>query len=151
MPIVKVWNDNVHPHTEKFKGGLISIPAKSCIEMEYEEAVEFQGQFTGVARLAKNGAPDPAQFKMIRVERPAVIERDDELVNHATGKRAATKEELAEALREFAGQRAYDKDAEEYAKKASAELRAENAKLAAELAALKEKRGPGRPPKKPEA
>jgi hypothetical protein len=147
VPLVKVWNDNTCDHKETFKGATISIPAQSFIEMEYEEAVEFRGQFTGVAKLGKDGKPDKTQFKMIRVERPPIVERDDSLVNHANGKRASSVSELTEALREFAGQRVTDKDAEDASKKAADELRADNARLAAELAALKAKRGPGRPPK----
>lgn len=148
MAIVKVWNKNTHPHTEVFKGTKLTVPAGGYIMMEYEEAVEFAGQFTGVARLGPNGKPDPAQFKMIDVERPPYIPEDDGLVNHATGKKASSHAELVEALKEFAGQRApLDKEGEALARSQAESLRAENAKLAAELAALKEKRGPGRPRK----
>lgn len=148
MAIVKVWNKNIHPHTEVFKGTTLTVPANGFIMMEYEEAVEFAGQFTGVAKLGPNGKPDPTQFKMIKVERPPHVPEDDGLVNHATGKKASSHAELVEALKEFSGQRApVDKEAEALAKSQAETLRAENAKLVAELAALKEKRGPGRPRK----
>lgn len=148
MAIVKVWNKNIHPHTEMFKGAKLTVPANGFIMMEYEEAVEFAGQFTGVAKLAPNGKPDATQFKMISVERPPYVPEDDGLVNHATGKKASSHAELVEALKEFSSQRApVDRDAEALAKSQTETLRAENAKLAAELAAIKEKRGPGRPRK----
>ena len=103
MAKVKVWNDNVHPHRERFRGDWIEIPAKSYIEMEWEDGVQFRGQFTGIAPIIpETGNPDPTRFKMIRVEAPSEpIFKDAPLVNHATGEVAATMGELRTILREF--------------------------------------------------
>lgn len=113
MAKVKVWNDNVYPHTEMFKGDTVHIPPKECIEMDWEEAIEFKGQFTGVKRLG-NDQPDPAGYKMIRVEHPSEpIFKDPPLVNHASGQKFVTKKELMESLAEYDHLRvAHDPDAE---------------------------------------
>lgn len=106
MAKVRVWNDNVHPHTEMFKGDLITIPAKECIEMDWEEAIEFRGQFTGI-KLLGDDTPDPRGYKMIRVEAPKEpIFKEPPLVNHANGATALTREELEKSLAMFAHMRA---------------------------------------------
>jgi hypothetical protein len=65
---VKVWNDNVHPYTEIFKGDKIYIEAKSFIEMEEDEALQFQGKFSPpIYDGDKNHMPQG--FKMIRIDR----------------------------------------------------------------------------------
>lgn len=135
MPKVKVWNDNVHPHKEMFKDNLVEIPAKSCIEMEWEEAIEFKGQFTPI-RIRGDGTHDPAGFKMIRVEAPTTpIFKENDLVNHATGKVAATKEELQAMLEKFSHLRVVDEDAEAQASTKDATI-ADLQRQVAELAAL---------------
>ena len=63
----KVWNDNIFPYTERYKGDLIEIPAKSFIEMDLDEAVMFRGTFSSIVRDA-DGQPKKESFKMIRVE-----------------------------------------------------------------------------------
>lgn len=67
--MVRVWNDNNHDHSEKFKGQEINIPAHGSIEMNRHEAVEFKSQFKAPVFL-KGGIPDPAFKKMIRIEIP---------------------------------------------------------------------------------
>lgn len=62
----KVYNDNTFPHKEYFKGETVSIPAGEFIEMDYDEAIEFRGQFTSIVRDADN-QPKKESFKMIRV------------------------------------------------------------------------------------
>lgn len=64
---VKIWNDNVHPYKEKFKGVEIKIDPKTFIKMEREEAVLFLGQFSSIVRDA-DGAPHPLGFKKLRIE-----------------------------------------------------------------------------------
>jgi hypothetical protein len=64
---VKVWNDNTYDYEEKFREQDIKIPAKSFIEMEYDEALTFKGTFAGIKRDADN-QPLPQFFKMIRLE-----------------------------------------------------------------------------------
>lgn len=149
MALVKVWNDNQYPHVEKFKGKEIAIQPGECVEMEWEEAIEFKGQFTPVV-VRGDGTHDPRSFKMIRVDRPDVLPFQDEgNVCHANGKRAASHEELAAMVAQFAHLQVKDPDAEKAASQAN---RGEIAALRAEIEALKaalvgDKRGPGRPKK----
>jgi hypothetical protein len=67
----KVWN--MHPngltHKEKFKENLIEIPAGQYVEMDYEDAVQFRGQFFPMRKDAM-GQPDPKSFKVIKIEKP---------------------------------------------------------------------------------
>lgn len=67
MAMVKVWNDNVHPYTEKFKDQDIKIPPKSFIMMEAGEAVDFRGTFAPI-KVDADGNPIAEGFKMIRIE-----------------------------------------------------------------------------------
>ena len=110
MAKVKVWNDNKYPHKESYKGDMVVIPAGGFVEMDWEEAIQFKGQFTGMAPLKATddglggmGEPDPKFFKMIRVDPPADDPvKDDGLVNHATGKRASDTAELLAQVLQFA-------------------------------------------------
>jgi hypothetical protein len=68
---VKVYNDNVHPYTEDFRGKKISIPPKAYIEMEYDDAVTFQSSFSPIIRDA-DGNDMPEGYKMIRIDEPPV-------------------------------------------------------------------------------
>ena len=155
MAKVKVWNDNDYPHSEVFKGEKITIDPHAFIEMDWEEAIDFKGQFSGLAPIGKDGAPDPRFFKKIRVETPTTpVVQPDPLVCHANGQKAATVEELAGLLSQFASQRAKDPDAEKAAAASADALKAENEALKQRLAAIEarfdaieEKRGPGRPRK----
>lgn len=66
MANVKVWNLNVHPFKQVFKGDLIEIPAQGHIEMEFYEAHEFKGTYSP-RLLDGDGNPDPRGYKMIRI------------------------------------------------------------------------------------
>lgn len=66
MNDVRVWNDNILEHSEKFKGNRVSIPAGKFIVMPGSEAVEFKGQF--FPPQIKNGVHLPEGFKKIRLE-----------------------------------------------------------------------------------
>ena len=143
MALAQVWNDNVHPHTEVFKEKTITIPPKSYISMDYDEAIEFKCQFTPIRHDGEKN-PRPESFKMIRVVAVTKPEVQLPLVCHATGKVAGNVEELAAMNAEHIGSLEAEsaKQLEEQAK-----LKAENEELKARLAALEAKRGPGRPPK----
>lgn len=67
MPMVKVWNDNVHPYTEEFTGQKIVIPAKKFVMMEKGEANLFRGTFSSPQRDG-DGQQLPTSYKMIRLE-----------------------------------------------------------------------------------
>jgi len=149
---VKVWNDNTFDHKEDFKGASLVIPAGGFIEMEYEEAIDFKGQFTPPA--PRDCVGDPARFyKMIRVENPppGSIYKDEVNVNHATGQKAASAAELLAGLAAFAQANPHLVVKDPEADKAAAGRDDELARLKAENAALKAaaegKKGPGRPRK----
>lgn len=152
--LVKVWNDNVHPHSERFKGKEITIPAKGYIEMDFIDAVDFQGQFTSMKKLG-TGADDPRGFKMIRVERPAEpIFKDDPQVFHATGKNFGSPAEMAAFAKAFAAANpdlvAKDGDQDKASDRVSLS-KTDFEQLMTRIAALEssqtDKRGPGRPKK----
>ena len=136
---IKLWNDNVHPYTEKFRGKEISIPAKSFIMMDEDEAEYFKGVFTYPVKDSQ-GVPDPLYFKMLRIEKdPAKIKVEDPLICHATGQRASSVEELNGILQRFADRLLVDPEAEEAAKKSSKSLKKENEELKLRLKRLEEK------------
>ena len=154
--LVKVWNDNVVEHREKFKGDLLIIPAGHYVEMQYEEACEFKGQFTAPAPKDISEAEAVKYYKKIRVEMPKVFESkaDDALICHADGTKAQSQAELAAKIVEFANLRVKVEDAERAVKAKSSErdaeieaLKTQVADLHRMLSAQTQKRGPGRPKK----
>jgi hypothetical protein len=68
MPKFKVWNDNVYPYSENFKGDPISIPSKDFILMEEDDAIAFRGSFVS-PKKDEGGTPMPQGYKMIRLEK----------------------------------------------------------------------------------
>ena len=156
MARVKVWNDNIYPHTETFKGEKINIPAGSYVEMDWEEAIEFKGQFTGIAPLGPDGKPDARYFKKIRLDAPSEpIFKDEKLINHADGKKYDTRDELLAALAEFADRRVSDPDLDKELSKNSKNMQSQIDALTEQVAqltaALQGKKKPGRPALKKEA
>ena len=149
MGLARVYNDNVHPHTEVFKEKTISIAPKSYVEMDYDDAIEFKCQFTPIKTDGEKN-PLPSSFKMIRVVPVEAVETHVPLVCHATGKVASSPAELALMNAEHIG--LLEADSAKQVEKQAA-LEAENEALKARLAALEaaggnaEKRGPGRPRK----
>ena len=150
MAIVKVWNDNKHPHTEEFKGTKITIPAGGSIEMEWEEAIEFKGAFTSIKRDGSGNAL-PESYKMIRVERPAQLPfRDEKQVFHATGQTFQTPAEMVAFAKAYAAQnpdRVVEGTSSDTVSVKKEELDALLARVAALESQAPEKRGPGRPKK----
>jgi len=67
MAVVKVWNRNTFPHTEKFKGKTLTIAPGKFIEMEAGDALLFKSAFSPI-RVDKNGMPTKESRKMIEVE-----------------------------------------------------------------------------------
>lgn len=152
MAKVKVWNDNVFEHTEKFKGVMMTVPAGGSIEMDLEEAYEFVAQFTGLPEPDTQG--DLRRFhKKLRVDAGgAHLVEVPKYVNQVTGRVYQTQAELEASLAQFKDRAVKDEEAERAApaRDLVAEKDAEIAALQARLAALEgngEKRGPGRPKK----
>lgn len=94
MPNVKVWNDNIYPHKEIFKGDEISIPAGEFIMMEEETAHEFKGAYSGFKRTA-DGAQTVESFKKIRVE-SSKVPKAVKLLCNACRFEAGSEKELAD-------------------------------------------------------
>ncbi len=142
MPRVKVWNDNVHPHKEKFKDVEFNIAPGEFIEMDSEEAVEFLHQFTGV-KWRGDGTHCPTGFKKLRIEGALHVAEVDPLVCHANGQQAATKEDLEKLLQKFGHNRAPNEPSQA-TDETAALLKAALARIEA-LEQAGEKRKPGRP------
>lgn len=117
---VKVWNDNVHPFTQKFKGDTIHIPAKSFIEMAYDEAISFKGKpypraFDGM------GQQDPKSYKMIRVEgAPKFDQKVTAYKSHVDGSLHPSQEALETYEEQFAQMQAKPQEGEVVKKKPAA-------------------------------
>ncbi|MES3012629.1 MAG: hypothetical protein V4750_02730 [Pseudomonadota bacterium] len=131
MGLARVYNDNVHPHTEVFKEKTISIAPKSFIEMDLEDAIEFKSNFTPIKTDGEKN-PLPESFKMIRVVAIDKAETAMPLICHATGKIAANAAELAAMNAEHID--ALEADSRKLVDEAAA-LKAENEALKAQLAA----------------
>lgn len=100
---IKIWNDNIYPYEEKFKGQQIRIEAGKFIEMDYDEAILFKGTFAPIRRKG-DGTFDPRSFKKIRLDdedvakiksfRLHLMDQDDKekvYVCNACGKEFLTK------------------------------------------------------------
>lgn len=98
MALAKVWNDNVYPHVEEFKSQKLEIPAGGFIEMDYDEAVMFKGQFKAPI-IDGGGNHDPRGFKKLRIEAAPKVATYNPLMNPLTGKVCATKAELDAELK----------------------------------------------------
>jgi hypothetical protein len=94
---VRVWNDNDHPHSEKYKGDKLEIAPHGYIEMDQDEANQFLGQYTPIVRRG-DGTPDPRFFKRLRIEclGKKAATPPNPLMFHATGQIAKSIEELKE-------------------------------------------------------
>lgn len=127
----RVWNKhpNGFTHKEKFKEQLIEIKAGEYVLMDYEDAVQFRGQYFPMKKDAQ-GAPDPAGFKVIHLERHGEeAVKPTEFVCHFDGKKFPTQILLDQHLTENYSDRTFKDDALEE------EIKKEE----------KAKRSPGRP------
>lgn len=53
-------------HNEMFKGKMLNIKVNQFVVMDYDDAVDFKGQYFPM-KLMPTGEPDPAGWKMIEV------------------------------------------------------------------------------------
>lgn len=67
--LVRVYNDNVYPYKEKFKGNWIEIQPKSFVEMDHNEASLFLGTMPGNIQVGANGLQKPESYKMLRIQK----------------------------------------------------------------------------------
>jgi hypothetical protein len=65
---VKVHNRNIYPLVERFKGSTIKIEANSFMEMDYDEAMIFMGQFHPM-QFDKGGVQKPESYKWIEIDK----------------------------------------------------------------------------------
>lgn len=100
MGQVKVWNDNDLDFKQVWKGDSYYIPAKSFIEMDFEEAYSFKCapfpmKFDGMGQQLRES------YKMLRVEGKAT----DHVKGYATfqcqhdGQKFSSQEELNEHIK----------------------------------------------------
>lgn len=92
MAMYRVWNDNVHPYKETFKGDKIEIGAKKFIEMSEDDAYQFKGTFSPMV-LDADGNDTPLGYKMIRLEKitaDSALPEVDELRCLACGFKASS-------------------------------------------------------------
>ena len=119
MAKVHVVNDNTLDHREKFRDEMIFIPAKSSIEMEYDDAHLFLGQYFPIKRDS-GGQQTPDSFKMLRIvqgEKP-FIKQMDELRCVACNQLFTDKVELDKHITDAHLQQLADKDEKEKREKA---------------------------------
>jgi len=90
-----------YTHKEKFREELVEIPANQYVLMDYEDAVQFRGQYFPMLKTP-DGQPDPKGWKMIHIEpdpdhmdAPTATEKGKIFVCHLDGKEFPTKEALA--------------------------------------------------------
>lgn len=104
----KVWNR--HPngltHKEKFQDNIIEIPAGNYVLMDYEDAVQFRGQYFPMKTLPTS-EKDPAGFKCIHLEKHDQDESEisqgakaKEFICHLDGKVFSQEKDLIEYVKQ---------------------------------------------------
>lgn len=104
----KVYNR--HPqgltHKERFRGDMIEIPAGSFVEMDYEDAVQFRGQYFPIVMTETQGQ-DPKSMKVIELVGPtgpaAQDTKERVYICHMDGKEFSSKQALEQHLKEKYG------------------------------------------------
>jgi len=108
---VRVYNDNIYPYQEKFKGEMLTIQPKQYIEMDLFDAAEFLGQYTPIV-VDGGGAPIPKSYKMLRVVRPDNFKAEEkkEILCNACGMKFDTAIELDDHVNEKHVENLVDED-----------------------------------------
>jgi len=65
--LAKVWNKNVHPFSQDYKGEKIFIPAGGYIDMDYHDAIQFKSTYYPPEYDASKNQLETS-YKMIVVE-----------------------------------------------------------------------------------
>lgn len=120
MAKMRVYNDNVHPYQETFKGDLIKIPSKGFITMEEDDAILFRGTYAPITRDG-DGQPLPTSYKMIRVvpegDQTQTEKSMPQFVDPVTGRIASSEAEYKAMLAEHKDSLLVDDEAEETVKR----------------------------------
>ena len=91
-------------HKEKFRDELLEIKADEYILMDYEDAVQFKGQYFPMV-LNAQGVQDPISYKMIKIEAEFPDHEDETksekvYVCHVDGKEFPNKDLLEKYIKE---------------------------------------------------
>lgn len=73
---VRVYNDNIHPYTEHFKGEDLEIAPKCYIEKDFYDAVELLGTYSPI-KTDGGGQQIATSFKKLRIVRPAEFKLEE--------------------------------------------------------------------------
>lgn len=93
----KVWNRNVHPFKQEFRGEKIEIPAGGYIEMDYFDACQFRSLYFEPVKDG-GGQQLPTSYKMIEVEKIPDLHEGQEKVTAFKSMLDGTLHESMEAL-----------------------------------------------------
>ena len=63
---IRVYNDNTRIYQQSFKGKTVTIPAKSYIYMDIDDAHEFKSAFVP-AKVDSHGKLLKSHYRMIRI------------------------------------------------------------------------------------
>lgn len=102
MGQARVWNKNIFPYKEKFKGEEIYIPANGSIIMDLEDAINFKGSYSTI-KVDGGNRPLPESYKKIVVEviDPGQAVEISKLKCQACGVIATDKDNLDAHITEF--------------------------------------------------
>lgn len=89
MPLVKVYNRNSITHKELFKGDEIVIQPGKYIMMDFNDAVDFRGQFIA-PRFNKGGQQLVESMKIIEIDKEDYKRALDEINNRGEEKSKKT-------------------------------------------------------------
>lgn len=95
--MVRVYNKNVHPYKEKWRGTEYSIEAGGYIEMDFYDANNFLGTKQPNIAVDGNGIQLPTSYKMLQIVKPEHYGKEDSPVHyvcHACNKEFGTKAAL---------------------------------------------------------
>ncbi len=101
MNNVRVYNDNVFPYKEVFRGEMIEIPPKGFIEMDFYEAIDFKGTYSPI-KTDGGGKPLAESYKIIRIVTPENFQAEDAKNNicHSCSKTFLSAKELEDHVNE---------------------------------------------------
>lgn len=87
-------------HRERYKEQFIEIKAGDYALMDYEDAVQFKGQYFPMKKNPQ-GAPDPTSWKMLELVRhDPEVKQEQEYICHFDGRKFPTQKDLDQHLTE---------------------------------------------------
>lgn len=120
---VRVYNENIYPLVEDFKGDRIVIKPSEYVEMDFYDAHEFKGQYHPI-ELDGAGNKKPQSFKKIRIVMPNDFDLQKAMgvdsgsyKCNACGKTFANPVELDKHASEFHASQKFDEEKDRKLKK----------------------------------